>query len=87
MVDGQQKQNFQRRMSNYCANNDNNKIADSTKLSDSAVATILLIFFCSTATSVENKGIFAERISDSHLTILKHGITSYSRDTLKQNTE
>jgi hypothetical protein len=63
MVDGQQKQNFQRWMSNNCANNDNNKITDFTKLSDTAVPTILLIFFCSIATSTQNTGIFAAQTS------------------------
>jgi hypothetical protein len=63
MVDGQQKQNFQRQMSNNCANNDNTKITDFTKLSNTAVPTVLLIFFCSIATSIQNEGIFAAWIS------------------------
>jgi hypothetical protein len=63
MVDGPQRQNFQRQMSNNCANNDDNKITDFTKLSDTAVPTFLLIFFCSIATSIQNMGTFAARTS------------------------
>jgi len=76
-------------MSNHCANNDNNKITDFTKLSDTAVPTVLLIFFCSIATSTEKKKVSLQKgqLNESYLTILNHGITSYSTHTLKRNTE
>jgi hypothetical protein len=59
MVDGQQKQNFQRQTSSNCATNDNNKIIYFTKLSDTAVPTFLLIFFFIISTSIQNMDIFA----------------------------